>query len=146
MGADLITTGYTCIVNQPKPSDDELEVCVKAHADLIIKNRADIDYSDQFGLDYYDTQELANEALIDNIIVGARTVRIIAHEFYRSDNSWAFTTAAGEQRQFIVVGGTSWGDSPTDDFDALCLFLEAIAFVPQLGELTGVLQGGLKVD
>ena len=44
-----------------------------------------------------------------------------------------------------MAGGTSWGDSPFEGYDALCMLINAIDRHQTLGEALGILGGGIVI-
>lgn len=139
MGADLITLGYTAVHRPPSPSDDEVAALVQTHADALRQNRVQATGS-ALGEDYFDT----DADYLAAIVTGALVVRD-ARNGVRYQSIYGFEVN-GEDRDFVLLGGTSWGEVPFDGYDQVGLFLESTRVVPELGAALGVLGVGIITE
>lgn len=158
MGIDLITTGYTAIhetagtpalpreyqeltalfEERIKPFEQQLFEKLE-----LIDASGFIDYAveDMAGELPEDTpeDEITKAALFRAVVKGA-----VATELeWRMSATYGFEGKDGSARYFIILGGGSGGDAPIDDFDEICMFINAATEIPELGKAFGILGGGI---
>ena len=87
---------------------------------LNVDNIADI--ADELGNYLYDFDELDGAELVE--AVKARVADSIneSYDAYEGSSREASSLHLTGDRNFVITGGMSWGDAPTDVFDHIALF------------------------
>lgn len=148
MGADLITVGYT--YQSGGPARDEAEAILVSHLEAIRLKLDSVDASgllDGLGYDEQGLDEDGEDMLLATLLTGFE-----AHwDTGRYGNTYTIPLGSAEQPYksdytFVVAGGTSYGDSPFEGFDELCLLINATDEFPELGRQLHILGGGIVLS
>ncbi|UDL15809.1 hypothetical protein QEH42_gp149 [Microbacterium phage Pumpernickel] len=135
MGVEFIIGGMT--IEKVKTIED-VRAVVESFREQIVAKIDDIDPSG-----YFDDEDSAADELIESIIEGVTTV----NESRGGGQFFApWDVPGNEDVYFLVFGGSSWGDSPFDEFDAVCFAGEAASTIPDFGRAVGILGGGIRFD
>lgn len=135
MGTSYIGGGLTA--DKSKTIED-VRAVVESFRDQIAAKLDDIDAAG-----YFDDEETAVDDLIDSIVEG---VAYIDGSRLGGQYVAAWEVPGNDELYFLTFGGMSWGDSPFDEFDAVCFAGEAAAAVPEFGRAVGILGGGIRTE
>lgn len=132
MSADYIGLGLT--IHQPTISKtpDEARAALTPHLKTLEDGVEEFDYQG-----YLDA---TGETVEDTFLEALHWLGDLSEA-----NMWP-VPGAPEGTYFITAGGMSWGDSPFEAFDAVCMLSDAAVAFPQVGRALGVLGGGIRLD
>lgn len=131
MGADLITLGLTVDTQMREARTPEAaRALLDSLADWEIDNVLRLSDADPFGDRFDDPQEAR-----DFILAGIAEI-----EAWKDGQRYVQAWDVGDtDRVFYVAGGTSWGDSPFDEWDeAVAVLYLPKAITDRLGIFPGV--------
>jgi hypothetical protein len=135
MGMDLITTGLTTHSGTPDPAT--IEAIIAELTDAWIEDNIEIIDTAGWIEATGDEADLGTPTR-DALTAGADAY--LTQTMGRNASSWDIP---GTPLTFHVMGGSSWGDSPFDGFDELCIFAEACGLLPELREAAFIVCWGI---
>jgi hypothetical protein len=135
MGASYIGGGLTA---EKSKSIEDVRAVVESFRDQIAAKLDDIDAAG-----FFEDEETAVDDLIASIVEG---VKFIDDSRLGDPYVASWEIPGNDALYFLTFGGMSWGDSPFEEFDAVCFAGEAAAALPEFGRAVGILGGGIRLD
>jgi hypothetical protein len=120
MGADFTYS----VIDMEIDKNDLIEIVNTASEDTLNAFYSEFDYFLETSYnvsseDYEDQQEFYND--VRNGLIGT------INEAYACENSrevaplWIDCPETGSTHKYLITGGMSWGDTPTEAYDAFCI-------------------------
>jgi hypothetical protein len=119
MGADLMISAIEI--------KHDKETTLRKVDDLVV-TETDFANIEEAGVWKYEDQEFSPE-LVEALREDLRKAVDVIYDSYRRDKALFYVDYGQEnQREFVITGGMSWGDAPTDAWDSF----ELAQLFPQL--------------